>query len=291
MKSVFKKRKERRRKNRVCQDNRNIEKKLPVKIDGSGNITKLINQKGVVGSAETEMFGCKIEKDIPEYVRKFADWMELGEVIRVPIRRNDGLTGSGKPFKCHFNVAGLVKTIGGRMLRGFSVIQDSEDFTNCGFSNTNCQFVYHSVWINPEGNASCVSNNYEENNLGEIDRNNLELNRGYVLFIPIGLGLLEELLLNPEGATFDPYYENKFFMLSTEINSDKNNVRTVWCPEHENFLEGRYFGLIRKDKGYKCINLNRRRYWKEMIANGGFSKNSLATGKSWGEFKTLAKVA
>ena len=63
-------------------------------IDQYGNATHRINEKGVVDSSVTEMFGCEIEKSIPNYIRDFADEYGLGEFIRVPIRTK-GLTGSG----------------------------------------------------------------------------------------------------------------------------------------------------------------------------------------------------
>ena len=85
-----------------------------------GNSTHRINEKGAIDSSVTEMFGCEMEKSIPEFVRNFTDKMGLGEFIRVPIRKN-GLTGSGNSFMCHYNSMLLAMSIGGHRLSGFTV--------------------------------------------------------------------------------------------------------------------------------------------------------------------------
>ena len=77
-----------------------------LRIDGLGNITRLINKKGSVLLTETNMCGCDFEKSVPQFVRRFVHKMDLGEMIRVPIRTN-GLTGSGNYKRCHQNVPGL----------------------------------------------------------------------------------------------------------------------------------------------------------------------------------------
>ena len=83
----------------------------PLRIDGMGNITRLINKKGSVLPTETKMYGCEIEKSVPQFISRFVDKIGLGEMIRVPIQEK-GLTGSGKKNECHQNVLGLVKRFG-----------------------------------------------------------------------------------------------------------------------------------------------------------------------------------
>ena len=39
--------------------------KTPLKIDGTGNISRLINKKGSVLPNETEMYGCEIDRSVP----------------------------------------------------------------------------------------------------------------------------------------------------------------------------------------------------------------------------------
>ena len=95
MKNVFKKRKERRNKNRERREQKRIMGKYlhdgkmykfknvnftPITIDVHGNVSRLINKTGVVGSAEKEMFGCEIERDLPEYIRSFADKMGITNI-------------------------------------------------------------------------------------------------------------------------------------------------------------------------------------------------------------------
>ena len=97
----------------------------PLSIDGTGNITRLINKKGSVLPTETKMYGCEIEKSVPHELRRMVDKLGLDVMIRVPIQTN-GLTGSGKLSQCHSNVLGLVKWKGGKILIGYNYVKNEK---------------------------------------------------------------------------------------------------------------------------------------------------------------------
>ena len=236
----------------------------PIKVDGSGDIARIINQTGVVPSTETTMFGCEIEKSIPNYVRDFADKKGLGEFIRVPIRTK-GLTGSGYSFKCHFNVAGLVSWKGGKVLKGYSVFQDEGGETVDRTPLGHTQFTYHSVWITPEGNAVCVSNNYEE-------REDIEKDFDNILFIPIGIGQIEELGYFPQSTMFDPFWKVKGF----------------WNTFEKKVVPSSY-SLIHRIKTIPDISICKS-MWKDMVDKCDFHNKSLGSGKTWSEVKRELKL-
>ena len=95
------KKNQRRLKELERQNKKTVSDFTPIKIDGTGNITRLINKKGSVLTTETKMYGCDIEKSVPQFLRRFVDKiLGLEEMKRVPIRTK-GLTGSGKKNECH----------------------------------------------------------------------------------------------------------------------------------------------------------------------------------------------
>jgi hypothetical protein len=68
----------------------------PIKLDKFGSVCRYVNQRGSVSHKDTEMFGCEIVRDTPDYIRDFVKRNGLGEVIRVPKSNYECLTGSGK---------------------------------------------------------------------------------------------------------------------------------------------------------------------------------------------------
>lgn len=106
-------------------------------------------------------FGCKkVKPTFPPKIQSFLNRMKWKNILEVP-RRKKGMTSSGAYGQCHQNVNKLVNTMGGSALRGYWVCP------NHGTLGTDCTipvedikdiyFVYHSVWINPEGKASDVT--------------------------------------------------------------------------------------------------------------------------------------
>ena len=57
----------------------------PIKLDKFGSVCRYVNQRGSVSHKDTEMFGCEIVRDTPDYIRDFVKRSGLSEVIRVPI--------------------------------------------------------------------------------------------------------------------------------------------------------------------------------------------------------------
>lgn len=248
-------------------------------IDSGGNPTRLINRKGSVPSSETEMFGCEIDKSVPQHIKDYAETLNLGEFIRVPIRKK-GLTGSGESFNCHHNSSAITKCKGGQWLRGYTVLQTGERDSSVNVKFDAIEFLYHSVWITPEGNAVCVSNNY----FGEFK------DLDHILFIPVGLGCIEEfgldissfVMMHPQSS----HYSHQFFIHEKEV-SHNTDMLNVPIEGIDLMLEMSKVGqgVIMKDKDTKENEEYNKTACIEFISGGNFTKKSLATGKSWTELK------
>ena len=262
-----------------------------LRIDGLGNITRLINKKGSVLPTETNMYGCDIEKSVLPYVHRFVDRIGLGEMIRVPIRTK-GLTGSGKKNECHQNVLGLVKRYGGQQLRGYLVNM---------FENHLISLVSHTVWITPERKSVDVtSNSYENINplftlknssnqiVGTIKKSeDTVIRKGdkeYVLFIPIGLGFIEEMGVRVYDVQISRFWETKGFIVKLQEEKMRGNERTnLNIPINRLDKFQKKFGCI--DTHYEKKNTSTKKM-KELVDHGGFSQKSLVSGKSWDELKS-----
>jgi len=249
----------------------------PLKVDGMGNITRLINKKGSVPHTETKMYGCDIEKSVPQFVRRFVHKMGLDETIRVPIRTN-GLTGSGLYRRCHQNVSGLVKRIGGKRLQGYIVTGFQIDE---GFGKL-ISFIHHSVWITPEGKCVDVTNNYEDRNLLTEDTIIRKGDKEYILFVPIGLGTLDELGVSINEVVITRRWEKEGVIYYTEKGREDNDSHI--------FLDKRGLEKFQNTTGF--INpdhhvgmTNSPKEIKEIVDLGSFSQRSLGSGKSWDELK------
>lgn len=81
-------------------------------------------------------------------VREYAFLRRGGhnEILKVPVRKN-GITSWGRAYRCHFNCNILLHWVGGKILRGYMIKK----------TGTAYKLDYHSVWINPEGRAVCVT--------------------------------------------------------------------------------------------------------------------------------------
>tara|TARA_B100001013_G_scaffold343572_1_gene271569 strand:- start:3214 stop:3840 length:627 start_codon:yes stop_codon:yes gene_type:complete len=84
-------------------------------------------------------------------------------ILEVP-KRKKGMTSSGAISECHQNVNKLVNTIGGSALRGYWLTENRDmEQGNPPEDIEFLDFVYHSVWITPEGNATDVTmRNWED---------------------------------------------------------------------------------------------------------------------------------
>ena len=77
--------------------------KIIERVDRFGKESRFVNQIGSVPSTETEMFGCEIVRDLPDYVNNFVNGIGHDVVIKVPMSNPESLTGSGENGKCHLN--------------------------------------------------------------------------------------------------------------------------------------------------------------------------------------------
>jgi hypothetical protein len=284
MKSNFKNRKQLKKEKKTLRRENRMKLKMkfvkekellfshtPLSIDGMGNITRLINKKGSVPPTETKMYGCEIEKSVPQFVRRFVDRIELGEMIRVPIRTK-GLTGSGRPNKCHGNVMGIVNRFGGKILRGYSVTYHTDGMVT---------FLYHSVWITPEGKSVCVTNNYGNSRNWKDQSLIRKGDKEYMLFIPFGLGLIDELGFGVNQILFGENWEIQGVSIKDPTCMKINGIPPDLINEFQN-----KFGFIQKDL---CVKGRwTKRELKNSMNNGGdgFSQKSLGSGKSWDELKS-----
>ena len=268
-----------------------IAPKTDIHIDGFGKVSRFVNRKDenvLNDTADTEMFGCEIVKDVPEYVRSFSDKMGLGEnYLRVPIRKNKGLTGSGKSFQCHYNSMLLAMRFGGERLSGY--------FVHTAFSKEKnkyaTKFILHSVWVNSKGNSSCVSNNYEKHGTGWKDSD-------HILFIPVYLNEMEDAeYVFHDGIIMEDWEEKDAFWIKPF--SDSKEVRYIVDIDRHlswgfQFLPNLTIrGMVHKtnlhrvmSKTGRTMDMMHKEHIKVVMDEGGFTQNSLATGKSWSEFKS-----
>ena len=72
-------------------------------------------------------YGCnEVEvSELPKYVNELISTLNLKRPIKVSQRQN-GMTASGKSYKCHSNVETLVKNYGGKRMVGYMVQKESE---------------------------------------------------------------------------------------------------------------------------------------------------------------------
>ena len=92
------------------------------------------------------MYGCK-KIDISG-IKRYRSLVIAGYkfILEVP-KRTTGMTAFGKAHACHTNCQALLYEIGGKILRGYA-LQEEGDMI---------QFMFHSVWVSPEGKAVCVT--------------------------------------------------------------------------------------------------------------------------------------
>ena len=253
--------------------------KIVERVDQFGKESRFVNQIGSVPSTETEMFGCEIVRDLPNYIRDFVKKIGFDVVIRVPISNHDGLTGSGKRGECNNNSNMLSLSIGGHRLYGYAINQKVYGKLN-GKKIKGAVFHGHSVWYTPEGKTRCVT---DYSNSQFVD------DRKEVLFVPVGLNSIEEkhCLRLVKIRMFESNKNVDF------LNTDtfENSVNEVLDER----LKMKHLVRYLRKKGNDIIfqklmsydSNEEEIYWRVKIEESHFGKVSLFTGKSWDYFKNI----
>ena len=249
--------------------------KIIEQVDRFGKDSRFVNQIGSVPSTDTEMFGCEIVRDLPDYVNNFVNQIGHDVVIKVPMSNPDSLTGSGENGKCHLNSKLLSLLNGGNRLLGYSLVVFEKNNHLC--------FLYgHSVWNPSEGKTRCVTDHLiDEGYEGFRDK---LLYNDYLLFVPVGLNDIDR----HNGFWLDDFiiYEgdNSFCLMSKNQNFDPQYVLdnqskyVTMRTELKKRFENR--GHI-----FSSYNFNKSMSFLDQLKESHFSKESLFTGKSWGYFK------
>ena len=244
--------------------------KIVERVDQFGKESRFVNQIGSVSSTETEMFGCEIVRDLPEYVHNFINEIGHDVVIKVPMSNPEGLTGSGENGECHLNSKLMSLLNGGNRLLGYSIQIMKKQMK--------ISVIYgHSVWNTPEGKTRCVT--IHDQSHGFRDK---ILMGDYLLFVPVGMNEIDrdnEFWLD----NFIVYEGDDSFCLShntCDLEEVFNNQSRYVTMRTE--LKKRF-----KKKGYVFSKYNHKRKisFLDQLKKSHFSKESLSTGKSWDYYK------
>lgn len=94
-------------------------------------------------------------KKLPKFVLEAIKKCGLSNPMLIDVRKK-GISARGVENYCHGNVANMVGRYGGKRSSGFAIIPHPEidDY----------QFIYHSVWVTPEGKRVCISKSNYANN-------------------------------------------------------------------------------------------------------------------------------
>ena len=199
-----------------------------------------IEQKEEYCDNQFKLFGCNIEKNIPDFLRNFLDEIRLDHVIRIP--NNSPNLPLGSMGNCHQNVYHLTKLRGGQILRGYMLEEVQGDHYH------SFALFYHSVYVTPEGNAICIT---------DLDK---DPNEEY-LFVPIGLGLfsLPPISKSPLESIIDKDWENSCYVF--DLNTDYFETRK---PENEYNLK-KIKRLVKKNGGLFKKTPPDKRYFSEKV--------------------------
>jgi hypothetical protein len=181
----------------------------------------------------------------------------------------------------------LAMRFGGERLSGYFVHTAFSKDKNKYATN----FILHSVWVNPKGNASCVSNNYEKNGTGWKDSD-------HILFIPVYLNEMEDAeYVFHDGIIMEDWEEKDAYWIKPF--SERDEIRHIvdidkhlsWGFQYRPSLWIR--GMVHiinlrrvMSKSGLTMDMMHKEHFKTTMDEGGFTQNSLATGKSWSEFKS-----
>ena len=191
--------------------------------------------------------GCDFADDLLKpNIRNWLNKNNFKNTLNVPIRRK-GMTGSGYKYQCHQNVFNLVNAYGGKRLGGYAVcIDDDADAV---------QFLSHSVWVNPEGNAIDVtpSNDYSYDPL-------------YLHFLPV----VEESSLETIFISFLLIEDlvDKVILVNDRRSNDVYEYSKVGALYFTKSM------LIQKKIMSRGDLIN-------ALHRGGFSEASTSTGDNW----------
>ena len=258
----------------------NIPKYSPIKVDWFGRVCRFVNQKGSVLPTDTEMFGCEIVRDLPNYIRDFVKKIGFDVVIRVPISNHDGLTGSGKRGECNNNSNMLSLSIGGHRLYGYAINQKVYGKLN-GKKIKGAVFHGHSVWYTPEGKTRCVT---DYSNSQYVD------DRKEVLFVPVGLNSIEEKhCLRLVKIRMFESNKNVDFLNTDTFENSVNEVLDVRLKMKHlvRYLRKKGNDIIFQKLMSSYDSNEEEIYWRGKIEESHFGKVSLFTGRSWDYFKNI----
>jgi len=249
-------------------------------LETFGKVSSFVNKRGSVPSTDTEMFGCEIVRDLPEYVYDFINQIGFDVVISVPILNHNGLTGSGEIGECHTNSRMMSLSIGGNRILGYvlQIMKHQKDV---------CFIHGHSVWNTPEGKTRCCTdyNSAFEKQGRKRDDFRTELLYGdTLLFVPVGMNdvdkdynfCLDNFIIYKDDDSFCLRYTR-----GTPLEVMRNQERyVVMRKELETRLEnrGHIFSKYIYQKRTESNLL-------EMIKSSSFGKVSLFTGRSWDFYK------
>ena len=275
MRNHWKNKKKLNKKKKVTKQMKNLKvssPKIVERVDQFGKESRFVNQIGSVSSTETEMFGCEIVRDLPEYVHNFINEIGHDVVIKVPMSNPEGLTGSGENGECHLNSKLMSLLNGGNRLLGYSIQIMKKQMK--------ISVIYgHSVWNTPEGKTRCVT--IHDQSHGFRDK---ILMGDYLLFVPIGMNeidrhngfWLDDFMIYEGDDSFCLMSGNKKFDPEYVLNNQSEYVtmRTELKKRFENrgYVFSRY-------------NQNRRMSFLDQLKESHFGKESLSTGKSWDYYK------
>ena len=244
--------------------------KIIERVDRFGKESRFVNRLGSVPSTETEMFGCEIVRDLPEYVHKFIKQIGHDVVIKVPFSNPESLTGSGENGQCHTNSKVMSILNGGNRLLGYTIQIMKKQKKIC--------FLYgHSVWNTPEGKTRCVTISNQT-----LDFRDKLVMGDCVLFVPVGVNEIDK---------DNEFWLDEFIIYEGDDSSCLKH-QTSNIPEVLN-NQSRYVTMrteLKKrfdNKGYVFSKYDhkKRRPFLEELMKFPFSKESLSTGKSWEYYK------
>ncbi len=244
--------------------------KVVERLDKFGRVSRFVNQVGSVPSTDTEMFGCEIVRDLPDYVNDFIKQIGYDVVIKVPLSNPEGLTGSGENGECHKNSHMMSLSLGGNRILGYS-IQIMKD------RNKLCFLMGHSVWNTPEGKTRCVTKHEQSKDL----RDDLIMG-DYLLFVPVGMNGIDR--------------EKKFWLDNFIIYESDDRFCLKYCKSGTTplvVLENQTpYITMRKvlenkleNKGHIHTRWKRFHSNRDIIKTSHFGKVSLFTGRSLDYFR------
>jgi len=211
-------------------------------------------------------YGCELATvDLPNDVKRGLTKLGLGtRFLTVPKRKN-GLTSSGKPHECHRNVAMLVENFGGKHLKGFCLNR----VVKLVDETTIFKFIWHSVWVTPEGKAICPTMME-----GDLDA---------LVFIPVhewtpvldfyGEDFVLSDITKVMGMRLETGIGSCLRETALTIPFNRMKPETIMCG-------------AKLDPVKDAVVLKKNREW--YVKSGGFTKPSMGTGRFLNKWKEAA---